>query len=48
MITRYDNMQMRKTNNDDEISALGYGAMRFFRAMGESTKMKLKNSYTTP
>ncbi len=40
-------MQMRKINNGDEISALGYGAMRLPLIMGELIKMKLKNRYTT-
>ena len=40
-------MQMRKTNNGDKVSALGYGAMRLPTNMGELIKMKLKNRYTT-
>ena len=38
-------MQMRKTNNGDEISALGYGAMRLPTTNGRINKNEAKEGY---
>jgi uncharacterized protein len=40
-------MQLRKTNNGDEISALGYGAMRLPTKNGRINKNEAKDRYTT-